>query len=578
MVGELRSKMVDWPRGEVLEVRRGGAEVLEVMLADAATLGLSGGFVARADDGATGVLALAAGAPIGALIQDDDGTVVGEVALAPFREMLRSGTTEVEVHHLPGSLVQEALAVHVGSRFSNHIEHDDVRWWEGRIPAPRRARAPRLPTMAPTVRAPEGIRASVDRTRARIRVDHVDLSPASVRLVHASTPEALTAMSRAWAAAGGCSVMIARRGEEVPEGVHHLWIHEGALNLPEAALDDRPMLIVSVDVHLLSVVMGPEVAASSFADLLDHGREHGAVHLIHIAEEVLTTAELTRFTHYGASLDVEDVAALASDERSLRALSGFDADAVAQTRLRFAPGIDDDVDDHVEDIETVEVSVVEPEPEMDDEPEAEVESEVESVVEPTPVIPRKPRRAQRVRARKPAPHRATRVPKFQPPMGEPRDAEWPAEGHGGDATADLVRNAPESAASLPVAPSPKPLGLAKVRNLPAMAEKANRPPLARPESWPEVPSSDAMKRRQAWDSLRLARRFAPEPSTVEVPDVKGLQKAAVRPQQAFDVDGAHARLFTPQPDAPTGAATVEAPRRRKRSSRKTRRLGGDGDA
>ena len=31
--------MLDWPRGEVLEVRRGGAEVLEVMLADAATLG-----------------------------------------------------------------------------------------------------------------------------------------------------------------------------------------------------------------------------------------------------------------------------------------------------------------------------------------------------------------------------------------------------------------------------------------------------------------------------------------------------------------------------------------------------------
>ena len=47
--------MLDWPRGEVLEVRRGGAEVLEVMLADAATLGLSGGLVARAADGRSGV-------------------------------------------------------------------------------------------------------------------------------------------------------------------------------------------------------------------------------------------------------------------------------------------------------------------------------------------------------------------------------------------------------------------------------------------------------------------------------------------------------------------------------------------
>ena len=72
--------------------------------------------------------------------------------------------------------------------------------------------------------------------------------------------------------------MLTRRAEDVPEGVHHLWIHEGALNLPDVALGDEPLLVVSVDLHLLSVMLGPEVAASSFADVLDHGRERGAVH------------------------------------------------------------------------------------------------------------------------------------------------------------------------------------------------------------------------------------------------------------------------------------------------------------
>ncbi|MED5498179.1 MAG: hypothetical protein VX845_00730, partial [Candidatus Thermoplasmatota archaeon] len=65
------SKMLDWPRGEVLEVRRGGAEVLEVMLADAATLGLSGALVVRGSEGAFSVLALASGAPVGALHDED---------------------------------------------------------------------------------------------------------------------------------------------------------------------------------------------------------------------------------------------------------------------------------------------------------------------------------------------------------------------------------------------------------------------------------------------------------------------------------------------------------------------------
>ena len=92
-----------------------------------------------------------------------------------MRELLRSGATEVEVHHLPGSLVQEALAMHEGSRFAHGVEHEDVRWWRS-SPAPRRSRAPRLPTMAPTVRAPEEVRDSIDRTRTRLHVESVDLA------------------------------------------------------------------------------------------------------------------------------------------------------------------------------------------------------------------------------------------------------------------------------------------------------------------------------------------------------------------------------------------------------------------
>ena len=577
MAAERRSKMLDWPRGEVLEVRRGGAEVLEVMLADAATLGLSGGLVARAADGRSGVLALAAGAPIGALLMDEGGALVGEAALASFREILDSGATEVEVHHLPGSMVQEALAMHEGSRFAHGVEHEDVRWWEGRIPAPRRARAPRLPTMAPTVRAPEEVRQSMDRTRARLRVDTVDLPPSCVRVVHAPAPNAVRGIAQAWAEAGGCSLVLARRAEDVPEGAVHFWIHEGALNLPAEALGDRPLLIVSVDVHLLSVVMGPDVAASSFADVLDHGRERGAVHLIHLAEDVLTSPELIRFSHYGSRLEAEDVAALASDERSLRALSGFDADAVANARERFAPGLPAEP-------EALPVVVEAPEPEEDEpEPLPVVEPVLESEEiheEPLPMVSRGPRPAQRVRARRPAPRRTARKRTFQPPKGEAREAAWPVREarHASGITSDLVRNAPVSEAVLPAVTQKPRLGVKDVRELPSMPQKVHRPPLARPESWPVAASTAALERRQMWTSLRLARRYAPSSDEVDVPDAKGLREAAARSQHAFDVDGAHARLFASKDDAPKRKDPQKATPRRKRSSRKTRRLGGDSDA
>ena len=577
MAAEEGSTMVDWPRGEVLEVRRGGAEVLEVMLADAATLGLSGGFVVRGTDGATGVLALSGGAPIGALLDEEGVLSLGEEALGPLREMLRTGATEVEVHHLPGSLVQEALAMHDGSRFAHGVDHEDVRWWEGRLPSPPRARAPRLPTMAPTVRAPDDVRASVDRTRARLHADDVDLPPGSVRLVHADSPEVLVSMAQAWAKAGGCSLMLTRRAEDVPEGVHHFWIHEGALNLPDVALGEEPLLVVNVDLHLLSVMLGPEVAASSFADVLDHGRERGAVQLLHIAQDVLTTPELTRFSRYGAPMEVDDVSALASDERSLRALSGFDADAVHQARERFAPGIEEGPEPEPE--VTVEVEPVAPEPEPVSEPVPEPVA-LEAVEEALPEIKRGPRRAQRVRARRPAPSRVARVEKFDPPRGDLRAVEWPETGarRGSGNTPDLVRNARTSEATLPDPRAAKRLGMAEVRDLPGLPPMVNKPPLARPEAWPDAPSTDAIKRRQAWDSLRLARRFSPEATAVEVPDVKGLREAAVRSQHAFDVDGAHARLFTSRDDAPVEAPVKQAPRRRRRSTRKTRRLGGDDDA
>ena len=428
--------------------------------------------------------------------------------------------------------------------------------------------------MAPTVRAPEEVRDSIDRTRTRLHVDSVDLAPGSVRLVHADSQEALVGMAEMWAKAGGRSLMLTRRAEDVPEGVHHLWIHEGALNLPDVALGDEPLLVVSVDLHLLSVMLGPEVAASSFADVLDHGRERGAVHLLHIDEQVLTTAELARFSRYGAPMPVDDVAALASDERSLKGLSGFDMDAILRTRERLSPGVEPAPEPEPEIM--VEVEPVAPAPET--RPEPLPEPVVEEVVEDAPpLVTRGPRRAKRVRARKPAPRRDARVEKFSPPRGDVPAAMWPSR-HASNSTPDLVRNAPASADGLPASRQIKALGLARVRDLPAMEPLVNKPPLARPEVWPDAPPTDAMKRRQAWDSLRLARRFAPEHTPVTVPKGKGLREAAVRSQQSFDVDGAHARLFTSHDDSPPASAVEEAPKRRRRTTRKTRRLGGDGDA
>ena len=566
--------MVDWPRGEVLEVRRGGAEMLDVMLADAATLGLSGGLVVRGSGGASGVLALASGAPIGAILEEDGLLRSGEDALGPLRELFLSGATEVEVHHLPGSLVQEALAMHEGSRFAHGVEHGDVRWWENRLPPPRRSRAPRLPTMAPTVRAPEEVRDSIDRTRARLNANDVDLSPGSVRLVHAASPEAVTSMARAWAKAGGCSLMLTRRADDVPEGVHQFWIHEGALNLPEVALGDKPLLVVSVDLHLLSVMLGPDVAASSFADVLDHGRERGAVHLLHLDESVLTTVEMARFSRYGAPLPVEDVSALASDERSLRGLRGFDMDAILRTRERLAPRLEEAPEPEPEVVveeEPVELEAV-PIPEPVPEPVV-----VEPVEASPPPVKRAPRRAKRVRARRPAPRRAARVDKFSPAHGDVPEPSWP-DRQGLDSTPDLVRNARPSGQPLPSIPSVRRLGLAEVRDVPDLEPVASTSSLAKPEAWPDAPSLDAMKRREAWDSLRLARRFAPESTPVAAPKGEGLREAAVRNQQAFDIDGTHARLFTSSEGMHPKASGEEAPRRRRRTTRKTRRLGGDADA
>ena len=430
--------------------------------------------------------------------------------------------------------------------------------------------------MAPTVRAPEDVRDSIDRTRARLHANDVDLAPGSVRLVHADSADAVVSMAQAWANAGGCSLMLARRAEDVPEGVHHFWIHEGALNLPVVALGDEPLLIVCVDLHLLSVMLGPEVAASSFADVLDHGRERGAVQLLHLSESVLTTVEMARFSRYGGPMDVDDVSALASDERSLRALSGFDVDAILRTRERLAPGLEESAEPEPETEVVPEDEPVVPEavPVPEPVPEPVV---VEPVEEPSTPIKRGPRRAKRVRARRPAPRRAARLEKFSPAHGEVPEAEWPAR-HGSNSTPDLVRNARTSGDSLPATRAVRGLGLAEVRDLPSLEPAVNKPLLARPESWPNAPSADAIKRRQAWDSLRLARRYAPEVKAVEVPQSKGLREAAVRSQHAFDVDGAHARLFTSSEDVSAKAPVKEAPKRRRRTTRKTRRLGGDDDA
>ena len=210
-------------------------------------------------------------------------------------------------------------------------------------------------------------------------------------------------------------------------------------------------------------------------------------------------------------MPVDDVAALASDERSLKGLSGFDMDAILRTRERLSPGLETPPEPEPEVIVEVEPVAPAPEPSPEPMPEPVVEEVMEAA---PPPVTRGPRRAKRVRARKPAPRRDARVEKFSPPRGDVPAAMWPSR-HASNSTPDLVRNAPASADGLPASRQVKALGLARVRDLPAMEPLVNKPPLARPEVWPDAPPTDAMKRRQAWDpsvwraALRLSIHQSP---------------------------------------------------------------------
>ena len=144
-----------------------------------------------------------------------------------------------------GSLVQEALAMHEG-RFAHGVEHEDVRWWEvvslhhgdhalhGCPPwRPRCVRPKRCATPSIVPAPGSTLRASILRRERSLGACRFAAS--------------LGEHGRDVGQGGRHSLMLTRRAEDVPEGVHHLWIHEGALNLPDVALGDEPLLVVSVD-------------------------------------------------------------------------------------------------------------------------------------------------------------------------------------------------------------------------------------------------------------------------------------------------------------------------------------------
>lgn len=542
-----------WPRGEVIEVRRGGAGVLETLMTDAATTGHDGLLHLRHPNAGAAMLALRSGLVVGALASDEVDRV-GPEALVVVRDLASDGATVVEVHRLPSSLVEELLAIHTGSRLRDTSIEEDT-WWRGRMARPARRRGSRLPSMAPTIRAPEAVTSSVDQTRAKMVAKHVEVPPGAVRVVHCHDREPITAFAMAWARAGGRSIVVHRR-DDVEVGLERRWLLDDRLTLPDDLDVGRPLLVVLDDVHLLPVLFEAQVAFDQIADLADHVRDVGGVLLVPLDSRLHSGEEALRIERLGASLDLNDLAALAADPPSLSALGAMDAGALMERHERLAAWRAASPD-HMEA----------PLPEDEFPAPAEVVVEVvapaqeapQPVQEATVAPPVVPRRAQRARARRMAPRAPPALPRFSLPRGPMHETERPLEqARTRRQEADLVRNAQRVETSLPPPRRAARLGLASVRHLPELSAPRFKAGTDLRDVLRAAPVVEAMGRRQrSWSELRLRVPHSdegPNPVNEHVPE----QSAETTPAVVSD------------------AAPVQR-RRRSMEGSKRRRLGGDVD-
>jgi hypothetical protein len=546
--------MTSWPRGEVIEVRRGGAGLLETLMADAATAGLDGLLHLRHGTAGSAALALRSGLVVGAHAAAEDVEVYGAEALATVRDLAGDGASVVEVHRLPPSLIEEVLAVHAGSRL-HAARTSDEAWWRGRLARPARRRRSRLPSMAPSVGAPDTVASKVDLTRSRIRTEHVDVPPGAVRVVPCSNLDAIEAFAEAWGRAGGRSIVTRRRGD-VEQHLERVWLTEDVLVLPSDLHPGVPLLVVLDDVHLLPVLLGPHRAFEQVADLADHVRDVGGVLLVPYDERLHSEEEGLRLQRLGSRLDPEHLAAFAGDPASLSSLGAMDAEALLERHERLAAWRPPVVETVVEDpVEPLVVVPVQP-PAEHAPPPAEQRDVVNA---PPPPRPAGPRPAQRARARRAAPRTAPPPRRFFMPKEMVGPDGLPALGRSfRRPEPDLVRNAKNVDVSMPPARTPTGLGLAQVRHIPDLTPPRFTLGTEMRDVLRSAPVVEAMGRRQRmWSELRLhlprsVPHASPEPAAVDAPP------AGVTPD----------------------AAPAPAPRRRTRttsSTSKRRRLGGDAD-
>jgi len=546
--------MTSWPRGEVIEVRRGGAGLLETLMADAATTGLDGLLHLHHGTAGSAALALRSGLVVGAHAEAEDVEVFGAAALASVRDLAGDGASVVEIHRLPPSLIEEVLAVHAGSRL-NAARTSDEAWWRGRLARPARRRRSRLPSMAPSIGAPDTVASQVDMTRARIRTEHVELPPGAVRVVPCSDMEAIEAFAEAWRRAGGRSIITRRRGEVDPH-LERVWLTEDELVLPSDLDPGVPLLVVLDDVHLLPVLLGPHLAFEQVADLADHVRDVGGVVLVPYDGRLHSEEEGVRLQRLGSRLDPEHLAAFASDPASLSSLEAMNAEALLERHERLAAWRPPAVEAQVE---------VPVEPEADAPEQPPVEHTLAPVDEPDVVHvppsqrPAGPRPAQRARARRAAPRSEPPPRRFFMPKGKVGPDGLPTLVPSfRRPEPDLVRNAKNVDLSMPRAHTPTGLGLAQVRHIPDLMPPRYTPGTEMRDVLRSAPVVEAMGRRQQmWSDLRLHLPRSEPPASPEPAGVDATP-AGVTPN----------------------AAPAPAPRRRTRSTSSTskrRRLGGDAD-
>lgn len=552
--------MVTWPRGEVVEVRRGGAGVLATLVADVATIGLDGSLQLRDGSDMHALLAVRRGVVVGALLGAPT-HLRGSEALQDVRTLADSGGAVIEIHRMPPSLVEELLALHDGSRLDSGAGQE-ASWWRGRVSRPRRRRPNRLPSMAPTVRAPEEVQEAVGRTRSALSLVDVDLPPGCVRTVLDPDQTVVEAFMVAWVDVGGRSLVVRRESETTGEGIERFWLEEGTLSLPEGIRPGQPLLVVMEDVHLLPVYLGSTAAAAALDALSDDVRDAGGVLLIVVEDVLHDEEEAARLRRLAVPIEQEHLAAFAADARSLALLGAMDeSQLMAQHERLSAWRAQPQSEEAMPTDAAVEVEVeAVPAPEM----EAAVVEPV-TVPEPTPApsplpeVPRPARRAQRVRSRRPAPRKARAPPRFATTKMPPRDVSFPASmARKRTITTDLVRNAGSLSDRLPEARLPSSLGLAEVRQLPDFGASPSRWGGDMRDLMRAAPMVEAIGQRQRmWREFRLRM---PE----HLPTV---------PSLIFDA--------TAQKEAETVKDEPPSRPKRRRSSKpgsRSRRLGGDDDA